>query len=213
MHSLLTHAQSAYSCTVCLLMHSLLTHAQSAYLCAACTVCLLMHSLLTHAQSAYLCAARTACLPTRWWAGSASSTWKTRFYGHLHTWSNHATDHLLLGKSVSRSRSMSVRSVSVSVSHSHSRPTTLSSTAVYMSPDLYSNSMYANVFAGSSPRAPSSAGFPICNSYDFMIIWHCSDLFLPFYAFLSCFLLFPTFTFVLFSPFGLDRISDRSNRF
>ena len=38
-----------------------------------------------------------------WWAGSASSTWKTRFYSHLHTWSNHATDHLLLGKSVSRS--------------------------------------------------------------------------------------------------------------
>ena len=39
----------------------------------------------------------------RWWAGSASSTWKTRSYSHLHTWSNHATDHLLLGKSVSRS--------------------------------------------------------------------------------------------------------------
>ena len=39
----------------------------------------------------------------RWWAGSVSSTWKTRFYGHLHTWSNHVTDHLLLGKSVSRS--------------------------------------------------------------------------------------------------------------
>ena len=46
MHSLLTHAQSAYSCTVCLLMHSLLTHAQSAY---SCTVCLLMHSMLSYA--------------------------------------------------------------------------------------------------------------------------------------------------------------------
>jgi hypothetical protein len=45
---LTTHAQSAYSCTVRLLMHSLLTtHAQSAYSCA---VCLLMHSPLTHAQ-------------------------------------------------------------------------------------------------------------------------------------------------------------------
>ena len=86
---------------------------------------------------------------------------------------------------------MSVRSVSVSVSQSHSRPTTLSSTVVYMSPDLYSNSTYADVFAGSSPRAllpkrpllphldvglsifscsTSSAGFPMCNLYYFMII-------------------------------------------
>ena len=120
----------------------------------------------------------------------------------------------------------------MSVSQSHSRPTTLSSTAVYMSPDLYSDSTYADVFAGSSlrvllPRRPllphldvdlsifsrstSSAGFPICNLDDFMIIRHFSDLFLPFYAFLSCFLLFPTFTFVLPSFFGLDRILDRSN--
>ena len=109
----------------------------------------------------------------------------------------------------------------------------MSSTAVYMSPDLYSDSMYVNVFAGSSPRillpkqplllhldvnvsifsrSTSSAGFHICNLDDFMIIRHFSDLFLPFYAFLSCFLLFPTFTFVLLSPFGLDRISDRLNR-
>ena len=129
---------------------------------------------------------------------------------------------------------MSVRSVSVSVSQSHSRPTTLSSTAVYMSPDLYSDSTYVNVFAGSSlrillPKRPllphldvnlsifsrstSSAGFPICNLDDFMIIRHFSNLFLPFYAFLSCFLLFPAFTFVLLSPFSLDRISDRSNHF
>ena len=42
-----------------------------------------------------------------WWAGSASSTWKTQSYSHLHTWSNHATDHLLLGKSVSWSVSWS----------------------------------------------------------------------------------------------------------
>ena len=63
--------------------------------------------------------------------------------------------------------------------------------AVYMSPDLYSDSMYANVLAGSSLRAllpkqpllppldvgisifsrsTLSAGFPICNLYDFMII-------------------------------------------
>ena len=97
--------------------------------------------------------------------------------------------------------------------------------AVYMSPDLYSDSMYVNVFAGSSPRAllpkqpllshldvglsifscsTLSAGSPICNPYDFMIICHFSDLFLPFYAFLSCFLLFPMFTFVLLSPFSLD---------
>ena len=40
------------------------------------------------------------------WAGSVSSIWKTRFYSHLHTWSNHATDHLLLGKSQSVSRSV-----------------------------------------------------------------------------------------------------------
>ena len=139
-----------------------------------------------------------------------------------------------VGRSVSRSRSISVQSVSVSVSQSHSRPTTLSSTAVYMSPDLYSDSTYVNVFAGSSPRillpkrpllphldvylsifshSTLSAGFPICNLDDFMIIRHFSNLFLPFYAFLSCFLLFPMFTFVLLSPFGLDRISDRSNRF
>ena len=182
----------------------------------------------------------------RWWAGSASSTWKTWFYNHLHTWSNHATDHLLLGKLFGRSRSMSVRLVSVS--QSHSRPTSLSSTvlclkissssvhirsfwhnnvcnafswkissihrlldwigcdsvfyliakcsrsiaeAVYMSPDLYSESTYTNVFAGSSLRAllpkqpllphldvglsifswsTLSAGFPICNPYYFMII-------------------------------------------
>ena len=130
------------------------------------------------------------------------------------------------------SQSMSARLVSVSVSQSHSRPTTLSSTAVYMSPDLYSDSMYADVFASSNPRvllpkrpllphldvgisifscSTSSAGFPICNPYDFMIIWHFSDLFLPFYAFLSCFLLFLMFTFVLPSPFGLDRILDQSN--
>ena len=127
---------------------------------------------------------------------------------------------------------MSVWSVSVSVSHS--RPTTLSSTAVYMSPDLYSDSTYVNLFAGSSPRAllpkrpllphldvglsifsrsTFSAGFPICNLDDFMIIRHFSDLFFPFYAFLSYFLLFPTFTFVLLSPFGLDHILDRSNCF
>ena len=31
MHSLLTHAQSVYSCTVCLLMHSMLTYAQPSY--------------------------------------------------------------------------------------------------------------------------------------------------------------------------------------
>ena len=183
---------------------------------------------------------------SHWWAGSASSTWKTRFYSHLHTWSNHATDHLLLGKLFGRSRSMSVRLVSVS--QSHSRPTSLSSTvlclkissssvhirsywhnnvcnaffwkissihrlldqigcdsvfyliakcsrsiaeAVYMSPDLYSESTYTNVFAGSSLRAllpkqpllphldvglsifswsTLSAGFPICNPYYFMII-------------------------------------------
>ena len=81
--------------------------------------------------------------------------------------------------------------MSVSVSQSHYRPITLSSTAVYMSPDLYSDSMYVNVFAGSSPRilllkrpllphldvglsifsrSTSLAGFPICNLYDFMII-------------------------------------------
>ena len=88
-----------------------------------------------------------------------------------------------------------------------------------LSPDLYSDSMYANVFAGSSPKAllPKRlllshldislsifshstllAGFPICNPYNFMFICHVSDLFLPFYAFLSCFLLFLTFTFVFF---------------
>ena len=99
--------------------------------------------------------------------------------------------------------------------------------AVYMSPDLYSDSMYANVFTGSSPRAllpkrlllphldvvlsifscsTSSAGFPICNLYNFMIIWHFSNLFLPFYAFLPCFLLFPMFTFVLLSPFRLVKL-------
>ena len=39
---------------------------------------------------------------------SASSTCKTRFYGHLHTWSNHVTDHLLLGKLVSWSVGQSV---------------------------------------------------------------------------------------------------------
>ena len=46
-------------------------------------------------------------------------TWKMRFYSHLHTWSNHATDHLLLGKSVSqsvgRSSLVGVGSVSVGV--------------------------------------------------------------------------------------------------
>jgi hypothetical protein len=52
---LTTHAQSAYSCTVRLLMHSPLTHAQFAYY--SCTVRLLMRSLLTYAQSAYSCAA------------------------------------------------------------------------------------------------------------------------------------------------------------
>ena len=113
----------------------------------------------------------------------------------------------------------------MSVLQSHSRPTTLSSTAVHMSPELYSDSTYVNVFAGSSPRIllpkqpllphldvdlsifsrfTSLAGFPICNLDDFMIIRHFSDLFLPFYAFLSCFLWFLTFTFVLLSPFGLD---------
>ena len=117
----------------------------------------------------------------------------------------------------------------MSVLQSHSRPTTLSSTAVYMSPDLYSDSTYANVFAGSSPRAllPKRpllphldiglsifsrstllAGFPICNPYDFMIICHFSDLFLPFYAFLSCFLFVSniylcfTFSFQSRSNFG-----------
>ena len=253
----------------------------------------------------------------QWWAGSVSSIWKTRFYGHLHTWSNpcdrslitwtkwdwlatnssirscphshshsHKSHHSWL---VGQTRSMSVQSVSVSVSLS--RLTTLSSTvlclkissssvhirsywhnnicdaffledlinslttglnrlrlnllfdckcsrsiaqAVYMSPDFYHDSTYANVFAGLSPRAPLpkrpllpyldiglsifscstlSAGFPICNPYDFMIICHFSNLFLPFYASLSCFLLFLTFTFVLLSPFNLDRISNRSNCF
>ena len=91
-----------------------------------------------------------------------------------------------------------------------------------LSPDLYSDSMYANVFAGSSPRilllkrpllphldvglsmfsrSTLSAGFPICNLDYFMIIWHFSDLFLPFYAFHSCFLCFrrlPLF-YLLFS--------------
>ena len=122
----------------------------------------------------------------------------------------------------------------MSVLQSHSRPTTLSSTAVYMSPDLYSDSTYANVFAGSSPRAllPKRpllphldiglsifsrstllAGFPICNPYDFMIICHFSDLFFLIYAFLSFFLLFPMFTFVLLSPFSIDCILDQSKHF
>ena len=45
-----TYCLLRQQCTVCLLMHSLLTHAQSAY---SCTVCLLMHSMhstLTYAQ-------------------------------------------------------------------------------------------------------------------------------------------------------------------